>query len=259
MGTVMFEAERKQKMLEYIRSYSSASVRELSQRFQVSESTVRRDLQELESSNIIKRTHGGAVCFDDVNIEPTFREKEDRFRLEKAAIAKKAVDFIEKGDTILIDSGTTTLYMANELRSFSDLTVVTNSIALAQSLQGMGNIQLVVVGGILRNNTLAMVGPLAEQVIGQINVNKAFIATNAIDVRSGLTTPNLMEAATKAKMISVAKKVFLLADHTKIGKVSFAKFAGVSELDTWIVDDQVPQEKADQFEEAGVEVCMVQP
>ncbi|MBP2649255.1 MAG: transcriptional regulator, DeoR family [Firmicutes bacterium] len=255
--SILYEEERKKKIIEYLQLNLRVSVRELSSNFSVSESTIRRDLQELEDENKLKRTHGGAVYLEDVNLELTFGEKEDKFRQEKVAIAKKAAELIEDGDTILIDSGTTTLYMVNELRKFSNLTVVTNSIILAQVLQGQENIQVVVVGGMLRKNTLAMVGPMAEQALGMLNVNKAFIGTNGLSLENGLTTPNIIEAATKTKMISIAKQVVVLTDWSKFGKVSFAKFAELSQIDTCIVDDKASPESIEQIRKAGIEVEVV--
>lgn len=255
---MLYEEERKQKIIEYLRQYSRVSVHELGKSFQVSESTIRRDLQELEAAKLLKRTHGGAVCLDDVNLEPTFGEREDRFRQEKAAIARKAADFIENGDALLIDSGTTTLYMAKELKRFSELKVVTNSIVLAQALQGVRGIEVVIIGGTLRENTLAMVGPIAEQALGMLNVDKAFMATNGFDLEGGLTTPNIIEAATKAKMIKIAKQVILLTDHSKIGRVAFAKFADLSQIDVCVVDDKAQKETLAKIEETGIAVYTIQ-
>ncbi|MBP2652747.1 MAG: transcriptional regulator, DeoR family [Firmicutes bacterium] len=244
---MLYEEERKLKIVEYLR-----------QHFQVSESTIRRDLQELEDAKLLKRTHGGAVCLDDVNLEPSFGEREDRFRKEKEAIARKAANFIQNGDTLLIDSGTTTLYMAKELNRFSELKVVTNSIILAQALQGVRGIEVIIIGGTLRKNTLAMVGPIAEQALGILNVDKAFMATNGLDLEGGLTTPNIVEAATKAKMIKIAKQVILLTDHTKVGRVAFAKFADLSQIDACIIDDKAQKEMLARLEEEGIAVYTVQ-
>ncbi len=132
---MLYEEERRSKIIEYLQEHSRASVQELSKIFQVSESTVRRDLQELEGDKLLKRTHGGALCLENVNFEPAFMEREDKFRREKENIARKAAEFIQEGDTLVIDSGTTTGYLAKEIKKFSHLKVVTNSIIVAQELQ----------------------------------------------------------------------------------------------------------------------------
>lgn len=256
---VLYEEERKQKILEYLQEHSRASVHELGQIFRVSESTIRRDLQELEDARLLKRTHGGAMCLENANFEPAFVEKEDKLRKEKEEIAKKAAEFIQDGDTLVIDSGTTTAYLAQEIKRFSNLKIVTNSIILAQKLQGIEGIEVIIVGGTLRQNTLSMVGPLADRSLDTLRVDKAFIATNGLDVKDGLTTPNLSEAMTKAKMLEIAQQVILLADHTKIGKVAFAKFADLSDIDVCIIDDKAPQDVMEKLKEAGIRICMVTP
>jgi len=256
---MLYEEERKLKIAEYVQEHLRVSVQELCKMFEVSESTVRRDLQELEDANLLKRTHGGAVCLENVNFEPDFLEKEDKFRKEKESIAKKAAEFIQDGDTLVIDSGTTTLYLAKELKKFSNLQVVTNSIILAQELQGIKGIEVIITGGTVRQNTLAMVGPIAEQSLSMLRVDKAFIATNGLDMVEGLTTPNILEATTKTKMINIAKQVILLADHTKIGKVSFAKFADMSKIDICIVDDKVADDVTEKMKESGICVYVVNP
>lgn len=256
---MLYEEERKLKIVEYLQEHLRASVQELSKIFQVSESTIRRDLQELEDAKLLKRTHGGAVCLENVNVEPTFVEKEDKFRKEKERIAQKAAEFIQDGDTLVIDSGTTTVYLAKELRKFSNIKVVTNSIILAQELRGFEGVEVIMTGGTLRQNTLAMVGPITENSLSMLRVDKAFMATNGLNLQEGLTTPNLVEAATKARMIDIAKQVILLTDHTKIGKVAFAKFADIARIDTCIVDDKISQDVADEMKKLGVRVCVVTP
>jgi len=251
---MLYEEERKAKIVEYVQQHSRASVQELTKLFQVSVSTVRRDLQELEDGKLLKRTHGGAVCMDNVNYEPTFTEKEDRLRKEKESIAKKAAEFISEGDTLVIDSGTTTRYLAKELSRFSDLKVVTNSLSLAQELQNAPGVDVTLVGGQLRQNTQSLVGPLAEQTLEMLRVDKAFVATNGLDLAAGLTTPNTAEAAIKRKMIEIAKQVYLVADHTKAGKVSFAKFADLNQLDACIMDSSTPAGMVNKLRDKGITV-----
>lgn len=256
---MLYEEERRAKIIEYLQEHSRASVQELCTICEVSESTVRRDLQDLEEDKLLKRTHGGALCLDNVNFEPAFIEREDKFRREKQSIAHKAIEFIHDGDTLVIDSGTTTIYLAKELKKFSNLKVVTNSLIVAQELQGVSGIEVMIVGGTLRQNTLAMVGPLAEQSLNLLRVDKAFMATNGFDFTGGLTTPNILEAATKAKMIAIAQQVILLADHTKFGKVAFAKFADLSSVDICIVDNKINESTLEKMANLEISVCVVCP
>ncbi|WP_284646360.1 DeoR/GlpR family DNA-binding transcription regulator [Paenibacillus silviterrae] len=254
---MLFEEERQQKIADYVQLKARASVQELAQQFQVSESTVRRDLKILEEAKQLRRTHGGAVMLVSDNAEPTFMEKEDRFRAQKEAIAKAAVSFVEEGDTLVLDSGTTTYYLSKELKAFKQLTVVTNSIMVAQELSSHTGIELVLTGGTFRHETLAMVGPLTERALGSVYVDKAFLAINGVDSSVGLTTPNLLEASAKKSMIRSAKQVILLADHSKFGKVSFAKVAELSEIDQILTDDGITDKAVKEMLAAGIKVTVV--
>jgi len=253
----MFEEERLQLMSEYVQNNTRATVQELCTLFGVSESTIRRDLKELEKRNLIKRTHGGAVNIDFVSFEPSYNEKTDKHSTEKELIAKKAAELIEDGDSIIIDAGTTTFYLAAELSKFKNLTVVTNSITLAQQLANIKDINIVTIGGMLRKNTMAVVGPIAEESLNSIRVDKAFIGTNAIDISAGLTTPNMLEASIKQKMISVANKVYILADNSKFERVSFAKFGKLSDIDACITGDNLPESIKRDFQSKNIKLYLV--
>lgn len=254
----MFEEERLQKIAEYVQNKSRASVQDLCDLFQVSESTTRRDLKELENRGLLKRTHGGAVYLQTVGFEPTYSEKEDKYKDEKERIAKKAAEFIKDGDSLIIDSGTTTLYLVPELAKFKDLTVVTNSINLIQRLSFLPGINILSTGGTLRANTMALAGPLAEQSLEKIRVDKAFIGTNGLDLAAGLTTPNILEASIKQKMITIADQVFILADHSKAGCVSFAKFGELADVDAFITGDAIPKEIRFELERNNIKFHLVE-
>lgn len=253
---MLFEEERKREMAHYIQSKGRALVPELAERFQVSESTVRRDLRDLEEAKQLRRTHGGAVAIEQDTVEPTFMEKEDRYRTQKEEIARCALSFIEDGDTIFLDSGTTTYYLAKHLKDFQELTVVTNSNMVAEELKQVKHIQLLLTGGALRHETQALVGPLANRSIGAIRVSKLFLAINGVDSVAGLTTPNLIEAETKRCMIHASKQIILVADHSKFGQVSFAKVADLSEIHHCIVDLGVTEQAISDMEAEGIKVTI---
>ncbi|WP_373229351.1 DeoR/GlpR family DNA-binding transcription regulator [Cohnella sp.] len=250
----MYEVERKSKILEIIKENQRVDVQALNKILQVSESTIRRDLKELEGSNLLKRTHGGAVALHNVGFEPTFSEKEISNSELKKAIAEKAIELIVEGDVILLDSGTTMLYLAKELKRFRKLTVVTNAITIAQELQAYEGIDVIMLGGSLRKGILSLVGPFAEQILSLIHVDKAFIATNGIDVEAGLSTPNVDEANIKRKMIASAKKTILLADSSKIGIINLVKFAILSDIDLFITDNGIEDSCVSEFIMNGIEL-----
>lgn len=253
---MLFEEERQQKIADYVQSRERASVQELAQQFQVSESTVRRDLKILEEAKQLRRTHGGAVMLVSDNSEPTFVEKEDRYRAQKEAIASAAAGLIEEGDTLVLDSGTTTYYLAKHLKAFQRLTVVTNSVMIAQELASHTGVDLILTGGSFRHETLAMVGPLAEKALESVFVDKAFVAINGWDTEVGLTTPNMLEASVKRCMIRAGKKVILLADHSKYGKVSFAKVAELTDIDHCVTDELISDSALKELRASGMEVTV---
>ena len=250
----MYEAERKRKILEMLHEHQRVDVQSLNQILQVSESTIRRDLRELEESNLLKRTHGGAVPLHTVNFEPTFTEKEISHSDRKQQIAAKAAELIQDNDVILLDSGTTMLYLAKELKRFRKLTVITNAVPVAQELQAAEGIELILLGGSFRKGVLSLVGPFTEQILAQLHADKAFIGTNAIHPKQGLSTPNVDEANIKRKMIASANEAILLADSSKIGEVNLVKFASVADIDRFVTDDQAPQELLAELAAAGLPI-----
>lgn len=253
----MYEVERKSRILEILKENQRVDVQGLNKILQVSESTIRRDLKELEESNLLKRTHGGAIALNSVNFEPTFSEKEVSNSELKKAIAEKALEQIGEGDVILLDSGTTMLYLAKELKRFRKLTVVTNAISIAQELQTYEGIEVIMLGGSLRKGILSLVGPFAEQILSMIHVDKAFIATNGIDTREGLSTPNVDEASIKRKMIASAKKTILLADSSKVGVVNLVKFASLSDIHSFITDKGIDESSMSELMKSGMDVYII--
>ncbi|GEN46298.1 DeoR/GlpR family DNA-binding transcription regulator [Alkalibacillus haloalkaliphilus] len=254
---MLYSEERKNKIHAYVEKHKRASVQHLCDAFNVSESTIRRDLSELEQDHLLRRTHGGAIAFESVNFEPTVTEKADRFQKEKQIIATRAASYIQEGDTILIDAGTTTLPLIYEIKHFSSLTVVTNSVVHSELLKDSPQIEVVVPGGRLRHETQALVGPITDQTLSLLHVDKAFIGTNGIDLSDGLTTPNLIEASTKRTMISQSSEVIVLADHSKFEKVTFAKFGDIDDIDRFITDEQVDQSFVSEFHQRGVKLDIV--
>ncbi len=249
----MFGEERRMKIAELLSKDKSMTVSELSEILGVSESTVRRDLRMLEMDGFIQRTHGGAILNTHTHYEPSFVEKEDYELPSKMQIGKMAASLIEEGDSVIFDAGTTTLMIAKSLQDIH-LTVVTNSPIIAIELSNRNNIELIVTGGIERLNTKALVGPIAEMVIRNFKVDKAFIGANAISYENGLMTPDIIEANTKKAMIDVSNEVYAVVDHTKFGKKSFVKFADISDITAIITDDELDYEIVRKYEQANVDV-----
>ncbi|MCB2300551.1 DeoR/GlpR family DNA-binding transcription regulator [Clostridium tagluense] len=249
----MFAEERKSKILDILNKDGKVKVCELSQIYEVSEVTIRRDLQELEETELIKRVYGGAVLNDNTKFEPTFSEKIDKFYDEKESVGKLAASMIVDGETIVLDAGTTTLNIARHITA-KNITILTNSVDIAFELVKKQNMEVIVTGGTLRWETRALVGPVADSTFENFKVDKAFIGVNGVCIINGLTTPNIIEASTKREMIKIARKIIVVCDHTKFNKVSFAKIVDLDSIDTIITDNKLDDELIEKFEEKDVKV-----
>ncbi|MDI6600774.1 DeoR/GlpR family DNA-binding transcription regulator [Calorimonas adulescens] len=251
----MFSEERRIRIMDIINSGKTVTVEELSKMLDVSESTIRRDLKYLEGKGLIHRTHGGAMNPLPTNYEPTFLEKKEEMIDEKKAIGRKAASLIEDGDTVIIDSGTTTMEIVRNL-SVNRAKIVTNSPHAAIELQYRQGIEVILTGGMLRYETQALVGPIADELIQRIKADKAFIGTNGITL-DGFTTPNVVEAATKRNMVRNAEKVYIVADSTKFNKASFMRFADLDEVDCIITDSKLPEDVYNEFSGNGIDIIKV--
>jgi Transcriptional regulators of sugar metabolism len=251
----MFSEERQQKISELLKEKSSLRVSALAEIFNVSESTIRRDLQEMEEKGLLTRTHGGAVGVQGTSFEPSFKEKEVEEREEKVIIAKIAASIIKDGDTIILDSGTTTLEIAKHIEA-NKVTVITNSIDIAEVLSGNKKIDLIVTGGSMRVTTRAMVGHITENILKNFRVDKAFIGANGISIEEGITTPNFTEAQTKKAMMNVANKVIIAADSSKFNKVCFSVISPIRAVSSIITSGDLDKEILKDFEDAGVEIIL---
>lgn len=230
----MFAEERKTEILQLVKIGKPVTVTSLSQNFGVSESTIRRDLQELEDNGLIQRTHGGAISVQ-TGFEMSFQEKEIRFLTEKRQIAVLAANLVQDGETVLLDSGTTTLEIARLLCS-KKITVATNSMDIAQVFSEETGVETLLLGGTLRKNTRSLVGYLTNDALRRMYFDKVFLAANGIDVEFGITTPNLTEAETKQYMLHAGKEKIVVADHSKLGQRSLCRVCGLEDLDLLITD-----------------------
>jgi len=251
----MLVGERRQKILEVVNSGRAVTVEELSKILDVSPSTVRRDLRFLESRGLLHRTHGGAMPPAMSSYEPSLVEKESTMVEEKKAIGAYAASLIEEGDTVVIDAGTTTIHIVRNLQ-INKAKIVTNFLKAALEIPYKPDIEVLLTGGTLRFSTQALVGPVAENFLEHIKVDKAFIGTNGITL-NGFSTPNVLEAATKRAMVQCAEKVFVVSDSTKFGKEAFVRFADIDEVDCIITDWNLPDEEAERYQEIGLDVIRV--
>jgi DeoR/GlpR family transcriptional regulator of sugar metabolism len=215
----MFAAQRRQRILDIVRQNGAVSLRELAKVVETSEVTVRRDLRLLESEGLLDRRHGGAVVPGGLSHELTYSQKSHLAADEKQAIAELAADtLVEDGDAIVVGAGTTTEAFARRLARRHDLTVVTNSLLVAQALARARGVEVVMTGGQLRGSIYALVGSAAEQTLSGMRVRRAFLSGNGLTSARGLSTPNTLVASVDKAIARAAEEVVVLADHTKIGE-----------------------------------------
>lgn len=240
----MLAGERRNRILELLKANQVISVSELCNELEASEATIRRDLTLLENEGKLERTHGGALFSDNkLNIEDKVNQRETMAIAEKSEIAAQAFKLIEDHDSIILDAGTSTLELAKLIgQSRLHLSVITNSTIVFSALADNPNLDLIMIGGKVRANTLAVVGSTAVDMLNRFHVDKAFLGTNGLTVDSGLTTSDLDEAAVKRTMLTVARQRIVLADHTKFNKVYMSQIAPLSMVD-YIVTDRVTEDE----------------
>jgi DeoR family transcriptional regulator, fructose operon transcriptional repressor len=253
----IFAEERQHLIVDLVNKEVTATVESLCAHFHVSPATIRSDLRELESSGLLRRTHGGAISNTRAAFEPDSYQKEVERISEKRAIAREAVKYVCEGDTIALDTGTTVFELAKLLTGFKELTVVTNDLQIASFLERESNAHILFAGGMVRTNFHCTVGPLTLSSLEGLNVDKAFIASNAFSLKNGLTTPNIDLASVKGKLIAIASEVYLLADSIKMGKTSFVQFASFSDIGIIITDDGISPESVQVLQDAGSAVQIV--
>jgi DeoR/GlpR family transcriptional regulator of sugar metabolism len=233
-----------------------ASVQAMAGELGVSEATLRRDLRNLETQGLLQRTRGGAVVREGIAHEPTYVEKRSESLREKQAIARAAFDLVATGDSILIGPGTTTLELAHQLRSLSDLTVVTNSLLVIEALIDVPGIDVIVTGGALRHSTRALVGPGVIESLHRLRVSQVFISGNGLNAARGLTTPDMHVAATDRGLVAAGEQVVVLADHTKIGRETMCQTIELPDIDILVTDGGATQESLDDLRVHGMEIVV---
>ncbi len=257
----MLQAERQANILKLIKEKDFVKIKELEDIFYVTPITIRRDLKELSRQNLIKQVHGGAVDITrlSTSFEPLYKTKLYSNLEKKQAIAKKAVEFIDSGETIILDSGTTTLQIAIKLKSkrFKDLVIVTNDIKIADELCAVEYLEVIVLGGILRKFLYTLFGSFTIDFLEQIKVNKFFLAADAISKDNGISNANIEEVPIKKLMIQNSQNVILVADSTKFNKNAFCKVCGWEKISSIITDDKISDDYIKFFKEININYQIV--
>jgi len=246
----MIAAERQRRIVQHVTRKGSAKVLELSAMLNVTQETIRRDLEKLEADNKLQRSHGGAIAIESRYHLTPFGEREVQYVEEKTLIAQKAIRHVFEGDTLLLDSGTTIAQLARMLPDMP-ITVLTNSYHVVLELATKKNISLVAIGGMLDRPTMSYLGPSAEQLLGNYFVDKAFFSCKGVDIQRGITEANEHLSAFKRRMMEHSRLHYLLADHSKFNTKSLAVFARVQDFDEIITDSSVDRKVVTTFENLG--------
>lgn len=249
----MLAQERQQKIIELLQKNGFVKVSDLSRRFNVSMETIRRDMEAMEEQGLLKKTHGGAMLDDKIRPVPPISQRLSINAQKKEEIASFAVSFLQENDAIILDSGTTTMALAEAMDNIN-IKVITNDIHIADKLAVKEKIDLIVTGGTLLKGSYSLVGPDCTAAFQRINADKLFLASSGVDITAGLTVSNPLEADVKKHMIAAAKEVILVADSSKFGKRSLISFAPLNEVDAVITDKDIPADIEKGIVEFGIKV-----
>ncbi|MEJ3743826.1 DeoR/GlpR family DNA-binding transcription regulator [Actinomycetes bacterium KLBMP 9797] len=256
----MLAPQRQAAILDRVRVSGGVRVTELANEFGVSDMTIRRDLEALADRGLLAKVHGGATSMQPGSTdEPGFAAKSIRQRVEKAAIAARAAEFVTPGFAVALSAGTTTAELARRLTDMPGLTVVTNSIPVADVFYRAGRPdQTVVLTGGVRTPSDALVGPVAVGAVRTLHLDVLFLGVHGMSERAGFTTPNMMEADTNRALVAAAERLVVLADHTKWGTVGISSMASLDEAHAVVTDSALPDDGRAALSEHVGELVIVQ-
>lgn len=249
---------RRIKILEVLKTHGQVNVNDLSESLGVTGVTIRNDLAQLEKKRVLIRARGGAIKLEQNFIDEDYplSDKQKKHLFEKREIGKRAAELIEESNTIIIDSGSTTYELAKNLKKFNDLTVITNALNVAILLAEYKNINVIVPGGMLKKNSLSLVGILAERGFKDYFCDKLFLGVDGFDLDFGISTPNLEEAHLNQIMIEISKEVIVITDSSKFQRRGFAFIAPVNKINTVVTDKGILPENKNKLENLGVKVII---
>ncbi len=252
----MLAIERRSEILTKLQQDGKVLVNELSQLYHVTEETIRRDLEKLEVDGIVKKTYGGAVLIENLNIDLPYNVRKQTNVQSKESIASSIADMIQDGDHIMLDASTTAVYVIKYIKNRNDITIITNSIQILLEVSDMTGWKVFSTGGVMKEGALALVGHQAEEMIDHYHVDKAIISCKGIDMKLGLTDSNEPDVEIKKHMVKSAKQVILAIDSSKFDKASFVRMGAFEQIDTIVTDMEPSSEWKDTLEGAGVEIVV---
>lgn len=249
--------ERRRHILSLVHSQGRVLVGELSRTLGISQITIRKDLEHLQSRGLVQRTHGGALRLQSGALfDPSLQEKQKQHSQEKQRIADQAARMVQEGQCVMLDSGTTTTAVAHALKRFSQLTLITNAVNIAADLAST-SFEVILIGGTLRKNSFSLVGPLAEDVLEEMHADILFLGVDGFDVETGITTPNFLESRVNRAMVKAARRVVVVCDSTKFSRRSLSRIIPTSAVHCVITDRNLPRETEEALRNLNIEVILV--
>ena len=252
---VVFQEERLEKILSMLEKENRLVTKDLPAKFNTTAVTIRKDLAILEERGLLKRTHGGALKTKKLFPGLALNEKEKINLEEKQRIVKKAAKLISEGDTIILDSGSTTSLLAKEIKQKKNITVITNATNISNELLD-SDLDVILIGGMLLKDTSTLVGPIADETLKSISCDKLFLGVDGIDFQVGLTTPNIFEAHTSRVMMEIAGETTLLVDSTKFGRRSLGVISKIKDIDRIVTTKKLTEKEKEVFTQNHVEVII---
>lgn len=249
--------ERRRRICDLLQERGRVTVIDLARRFATSAVTIRADLAALERAGSVVRSHGGALLPRE-GLDQPLTVKETLHHAEKVRIARLALSLIRDGETIILDSGTTTAEIAKQIREapLQSINVITNALNVAMLLASAPMVRLIMPGGILRRESNSLSGHIGESALAELRADRLFLGADAIDPSLGVMTPHLPEAQLNLKMIEIARQVVAVADSSKLMRRNISLIAHVEQLDTLITDSAAPSEVVEELRQRGVEVLL---
>lgn len=252
----IFAEVRHQELLTLVNTQGRVLVNDLCEKFDVSPATIRKDLNELERMGLLKRVHGGALSLRESSaLELTSQEKVGLHATKKRAIAQLARKYVKPGKVIAIDSGTTTMELAKAIANIPSLTVITNDLKIALFLEENSDHNLIFLGGAVRKKFHCTAGNMVLDLLDSLHIDTLFLATNAMSLEWGLSTPNIDMANIKRTLMKNSRHTILLADSSKVGGASLARFATMDQIHTLVTDSDADPAFLAAVQALGVQTC----
>ncbi len=253
----MFPEERRSFIIDTLNKQGRCLVNDLSKQMEVSEVTIRQDLDALEREGLLRRTHGGAILPFKIGFERPFQAEETSFKTQKEKIAQAAAELVSPGDTLILDVGTTVSELARKLLEHHDLTIFTNALNIATILEANPRINTIVTGGTLRAKQHSLVNPYATMILDKIRADMAFIGIGGIEANHGVTNVNIPEAELKSIFLKSAERRVVLADSSKVGNIGLVKISEIEQIDLLITDKQADAEAIASLRRKGLNIVLV--